>query len=108
MHRKFIALIVATAIAITGVSVSQARAADARDILGGLAAIALIGAGVHYYNKEKDKARVSRTQPPVYHANPSKPHYPVRPLPRRVANLQHRVRNARLAHFPEHRSHVVT
>ena len=85
MHRKFIALIVATAIAITGVSVSQARAADARDILGGLAAIALIGAGVHYYNKEKSQARVSRTQPPVYHANPSKPQYPVRPLPRRVA-----------------------
>ena len=58
MHRKFIALIVATAIAITGVSASQARAADTKDILGGLAAIAIIGAAVHHYNKDKDKDRV--------------------------------------------------
>ncbi|WP_171124498.1 MULTISPECIES: hypothetical protein [unclassified Ruegeria] len=85
MHRKFITLIVATAIAITGVSVSQARAADARDILGGLAAIALIGAGVHYYNKEKDKERASRNRAPVYKAKPDPSYYPVRPLPGRVA-----------------------
>jgi len=85
MHRKFIALIVATAITITGVSVSQARAADAKDILGGLAAIAIIGAGVHYYNKEKDKQRASRNRTPVYRPAPVEPHYPVRPLPRHVA-----------------------
>ncbi|MEX0337941.1 MAG: hypothetical protein AB3N11_02765 [Arenibacterium sp.] len=85
MHRKFIALIVATAITITGVSVSQARAADAKDILGGLAAIALIGAGVHYYNKEKDKQRASRNPTPVYRPEPVQPHYPVRPLPQHVA-----------------------
>ncbi|CUH50434.1 MULTISPECIES: hypothetical protein [Ruegeria] len=85
MHRKFIAFIVATAITITGVSASQARAADAKDILGGLAAIAIIGAGVHYYNKEKRKDRTTRHQtytPQPYVAQPS---YPVRPLPQHVA-----------------------
>ena len=54
MHKKFIALIVATAVTITGVSASKARLlTDAMDILGGLAAIAIIGAGVHYYNQGK-------------------------------------------------------
>ncbi|NVO57656.1 hypothetical protein HW561_17810 [Rhodobacteraceae bacterium B1Z28] len=84
MHRKFIALIVATAITITGVSASQARAADAKDVLGGLAAIAIIGAGVHYYNKEKRKNRVTRAPAPVYTA-PTVDQYPVRPLPQHVA-----------------------
>ncbi|NOE28042.1 hypothetical protein [Ruegeria sp. HKCCD6157] len=82
MHRKFIAFIVATAVAITGVSATQARAADAKDILGGLAAIALIGAGVHYYNKEKKKDRATRQQ--TYTPAPYTPQ-PVRPLPPRVA-----------------------
>jgi hypothetical protein len=85
MHRKFIALIVATAITITGVSVSQARAADAKDILGGLAAIAIIGAGVHYYNKEKDKDRNRRHRSHVQTPKPVHPHHPVRPLPHHVA-----------------------
>ncbi|WP_420585937.1 hypothetical protein [Ruegeria sp.] len=85
MHRKFIALIVATAIAVTGVSASQARAADAKDILGGLAAIAIIGAGVHYYNKEKDKQRVHRQRTQVHRPKPVQPYYPVRPLPHHVA-----------------------
>ncbi len=90
MHRKFIALIVATAVAITGISASQARAADARDILGGLAAIAIIGAAVNHYQNEKreeEKARrhkhkqkQKRKQP----ARKAKKHH-VRPLPDRVA-----------------------
>ena len=69
MHKKFIALIVVTAVALTGVSASQARAADAKDILGGLAAIAIIGAGVHYYNKEKKKDRraAQATRPKPLH-----------------------------------------
>ncbi|WP_170791267.1 hypothetical protein [Ruegeria lacuscaerulensis] len=79
MHRKFIALIIATAVAVTGVSASQARAADAKDILGGLAAIAIIGAGVHYYNKEKDKKRARRHQTHI------QPHHPVRPRPHHLA-----------------------
>lgn len=85
MHRKFIALVVATAITITGVSVSQARAADAKDILGGLAAIAIIGAGVHYYNKEQRKQRASRQQTYTQQPYVAQPSYPVRPLPRNVA-----------------------
>ncbi|MEM1006103.1 MAG: hypothetical protein AAF496_02155 [Pseudomonadota bacterium] len=86
MHRKFIALIVATAITITGVSVSQARAADTGDILGGLAAIAIIGAAVNHYNKEKRKDReaAARQNTPVYTA-PQINRHKVKPLPRRVA-----------------------
>ncbi|MEM6659357.1 MAG: hypothetical protein AAF625_14820 [Pseudomonadota bacterium] len=93
MHRKFIALIVATAITITGVSVSQARAADTGDILGGLAAIAIIGAAVNHYNKEKRKDReaAARQNTPVYTA-PQINRHKVKPLPRRVAryDLQQR------------------
>jgi len=83
MHRKFIALVVASAIAITGISVSKARAADAHDILGGLAAIAIIGAAVNHYNKEKHRDRVARQYNPVHPA--PKPRHDVRPLPPRVA-----------------------
>ncbi len=83
MHRKFIALIVATAVAITGLSASQARAADAHDILGGLAAIAIIGAAVNHYNKEKRRERVTKQ---YTHVQPAPgPRHPVRPLPPRVA-----------------------
>ncbi|WP_170341268.1 hypothetical protein [Ruegeria arenilitoris] len=84
MHRKFIALVVATAIAITGVSASQAKAADAHDILGGLAAIAIIGAAVNHYNKEKRKERVTRQNNYVHQPQNVRPDH-IRPLPRRVA-----------------------
>ncbi|WP_170372960.1 hypothetical protein [Ruegeria arenilitoris] len=84
MHRKFIALVVATAVAITGVSASQAKAADAHDILGGLAAIAIIGAAVNHYNKEKRKERVTRQNNYVYKPQNVRPDH-IRPLPRRVA-----------------------
>ncbi|TMV04910.1 hypothetical protein FGK63_17680 [Ruegeria sediminis] len=99
MHRKFIALIVSTAIIFTGFSASRARAADAKDILGGLAAIALIGAAVHQYKKNQDRERdnyVARRDDhrPHHHAHQPhhkqhykrhhKPHH-VRPLPDRVA-----------------------
>ncbi|WP_170582511.1 hypothetical protein [Ruegeria arenilitoris] len=84
MHRKFIALVVATAVAITGVSASQAKAADAHDILGGLAAIAIIGAAVNHYNKEKRKERVTRQNNYVHQPQNVRPDH-IRPLPRRVA-----------------------
>ncbi len=86
MHKKFIALIIATAMAITGVSASKARAADTGDILGGLAAIAIIGAGVHYYNKEKrkDREKAARQYNHVQTA-PQVKHPKVKPLPRHVA-----------------------
>jgi len=109
MHRKFIALIVATAVAVTGISASQARAADTRDILGGLAAIAIVGAAIHHYSQKerKDHAqRVHRAQrhhynPPKHNHHAKKNHHRhkkhharkkhksfsshVRPLPDRVA-----------------------
>ncbi len=84
MHKKFIALIVASAIAVAGVSASQARAADAHDILGGLAAIAIIGAAVNHYHKDKNRDRVSRQQKQVY-VPPKAKHRDLRPLPRKVA-----------------------
>ncbi|WP_271949623.1 hypothetical protein [Ruegeria faecimaris] len=92
MHKKFIALIIASAVAITGVSASQARAADAEDILGGLAAIALIGAAIHHFDKQGDSKKVTRNynhvyQPPKQHIQRTPRHRPnhIRPLPERVA-----------------------
>ncbi len=86
MHRKFIALIVATAVAITGLSASQARAADTRDILGGLAALAILGAAVHHYQDEKrEEERARRQKQKKKQAKKQKHNHQVRPLPRRVA-----------------------
>ncbi|WP_052265287.1 hypothetical protein [Ruegeria sp. ANG-R] len=89
MHRKFIALIVATAVFITGLSASQARAADTRDILGGLAAIAIIGAAVNHYHQEKKRdeeaERRKRHKRAEAKAKKAKKKHKVRPLPNRVA-----------------------
>ncbi len=96
MHRKFIALIIATAVAITGLSASKTRAADTGDIIGGLAAIAIIGAAVNHYQKEKrddDRRKkkaarkhkeVSRRQIDRHYAPNAKRHH-ARRLPNRVA-----------------------
>ncbi len=92
MHKKFIALIVASAVAITGISASQARAADVEDILGGLAAIALLGVAVKHLNDENKKKTVTQNynhiykapQDHVYTKPKHRPHH-VRPLPERVA-----------------------
>ncbi len=88
MHRKFIALIVATAVAITGVSVSRAQAADAHDILGGLAAIALLGAAIKRYSRDTRNQNVSRYGDHAYIAPNVQPHRNhtdhIRPLPDRV------------------------
>ena len=77
MHRKFIAFIVATAVAITGFSAVPARAGDAEKILGGLAAIALFGAAVHHYDKRNKRERVARQN---NYYQPAAP----RPLPPRI------------------------
>lgn len=84
MHRKFIGLVVATAIAITGISASQARAADAHDILGGLAAIAIIGAAINHYNKDQRRDRVARQNYYVQKPQDVRPNH-IRPLPKRIA-----------------------
>ncbi|WP_170603192.1 hypothetical protein [Ruegeria arenilitoris] len=87
MHRKFIALIVATAVIVTGISASKARAADAKDILGGLAAIAIVGAALHHYSKQERRERkqaITRA-PRLEYNKPSRRYPSVRPLPDRVA-----------------------
>lgn len=70
MHRKFITLIVVTAIAVTGFS-APARAGnrDVANALAGLAAIAIIGAAIHK-NRDHDRRR-----DPVVSRNNNRPAY---------------------------------
>lgn len=87
MHRKFITLIVAAAIAVTGFS-TQVRAGD-KDVakaLAGLAFLAIIGAAIH--DNKKDKPVVSTRNPKPGYRHPGHPHHRVvkpRPLPPHVA-----------------------
>lgn len=81
MHRKFIALVVSTAIAVTGISASQARAADAHDILGGLAAIAILGAAIHHYDKKKDRRQQQEQHVTRNHGKPYPAPYQGKPYP---------------------------
>ncbi|ATF19881.1 hypothetical protein [Phaeobacter gallaeciensis] len=74
-HRKFITLIVAAAIAVTGFSTAPARAdEDVAKVLAGLAVLGIIGAIVKN-NRDDDRQQVTR---------PHRPHRP-KPLPPRVA-----------------------
>lgn len=59
MYRKFIATVLATAVAITGFTAAPARAdnEDLLKILGGVAAIAIIGAAI---NEARDDDKVSK------------------------------------------------
>jgi len=65
MHRKFIALILATAMAITGLSAAPARAdGDTARIFAGLALLAIIGAAIQdNANKRHNVTRQYYTQP---------------------------------------------
>ncbi|MEX0338233.1 MAG: hypothetical protein AB3N11_04250 [Arenibacterium sp.] len=77
MHRKFIALIVSSAIGVTALA-APARAADAEDIAGalfGIAALALIGKAL----SDRDKDKVVVTQPS--HPSHTKPVRPLKPRP---------------------------
>lgn len=58
-HRKFIALIVALSVAVTGFASAPARAGDqeVRDLLTGLAVLGVIGAVVAHEQKKKKKRR---------------------------------------------------
>lgn len=83
MHRKFIALIVASAVAVTALSTAPARADehDVAKILAGLAALAFIGVAIEH-NRDNDQPTASysgRTPP-----RPIRP----RPLPPQVSKYQ--------------------
>ncbi|MFD3190366.1 hypothetical protein ACFMPD_08845 [Sedimentitalea sp. HM32M-2] len=93
-HRKFIALIVGTAIAITGVTAVPARAdqADVARVLAGLAAFAILGAAIRS-SRDDNQQTVSRHPPYDYEnqdyqnqdyqaRNPQ--HRRARPLPQSV------------------------
>ena len=77
MHRKFIALILATAIAVTGLSAVPARAdPDTTRLLAGLAVLAIVAAAIQ---RDRKKNVVSR--------NPTDPIYPARPTPPRITRF---------------------
>jgi hypothetical protein len=80
MHRKFIAFIIATAIAITTLSAAPARAgqSDAAKFFAGLAAIAIIGAAIESSKRNNQATIVSRRAP--VHRDHIRPD-PVRPFP---------------------------
>lgn len=82
MHRKFIALIVSTAICITSLSAIPARASEdgtARAIAG-FAALAILGLAIHNARDKNDAPTVSRAAPP-----PINHSVRPRPLPQRTA-----------------------
>lgn len=69
MHRKFITLIVASAMAVTGLSAAPARAdaEDAAKVIAGVAALAILGAAIA--DAKDDKDRVTRNRDHLRHDN---------------------------------------
>ncbi|MDW3224002.1 MAG: hypothetical protein R8G34_14135 [Paracoccaceae bacterium] len=88
MHRKFIATIVAAALAVTTIGNAPARAND--NVLGALAAIAgiaIVGKVIHDHNKRKDQRNTVTRQtynPPVQSYNNQVYNLKPRPLPKRA------------------------
>lgn len=81
MHRKFIALILATALAVTGLSAAPARAGnDTTRVLTGLFGLALLGAAIH---NSRDRHAVTRSYSPPTYSAPPRPVAP-RPLPPQI------------------------
>lgn len=77
-HRKFIALILAVSMAITGISSAPAHAGnDVGKVVAGLAVLGILGAALHQHNT-RDRRREQVTRP--YHPQPTP-----RPLPPRVS-----------------------
>ncbi len=100
MHRKFIALVLSTALAITGLSAVPARAdGDTARLLAGIAALALIGAAI----------RNKRDRPDVSHnyIQPPRP-LPPRPLPPKVARRNLPLQCLRSHSVNGHRRNMVT
>ena len=95
MHRKFIAVVLAASVAITGFSAAPARAdEDVAKFIAGVVALGLIGAAI---NDAKDDDRKKRK---VVHPHSGYGYdVPVRPKPRAVRRYDlpgHCLRNARL------------
>lgn len=64
MHRKFIALILATGLAISGLAAAPARAdGDTARLFAGLAALALIGVAIQKQHKRRAVTRNQALQP---------------------------------------------
>lgn len=76
MARKFISLIIAASIAVTGLTAAPAQASD-RDLARALAAIAgvaIIGAAIHENKKSKRRAAQRQYYQPQYY-QPKRKHY---------------------------------
>lgn len=92
MHRKFIALIVSAAIAVTGISLvaKPARADETTRILAGIAALALIGAAIR--SSREASVQVTTTTRPTWRPPKPKvsrfvvPQYCLLPTPRYRGN----------------------
>ncbi len=86
MHRKFIALILAAALAVVGLSARPARAdsEEAARVLAGLAALAFIGAIIRDSQNDVPVASQGR---PNYPAPPRHGQPAPRPLPPKVSRL---------------------
>lgn len=102
MHRKFIAVIIASAIAVTGLSAAPARADETTRLVAGLAALAILGvAAKNHQDRKRDRERAQvtrdhRSDIPVYRDNrnhrgkpdqprgeiPLHPEWKPQPLPR--------------------------
>jgi hypothetical protein len=69
MHRKFIKLIMAASLAVTGLSAAPARAdaEDAAKVIAGVAALAILGAAIA--DAKDDKDRVTRNRGHLRHDN---------------------------------------
>ncbi|WP_264211681.1 hypothetical protein [Leisingera thetidis] len=68
-HRKFIALVVAASIAITGFAAAPARAdEDVAKILGGLALLGIIGAAIKHSRDDDRVVTRHYTPPPQSHS----------------------------------------
>ncbi len=81
MHRKFIALIISAAIAVTGISLvaKPARADETTRILAGIAALALIGAAIR--NSRESSVQVTTTATPTWQPPMPKYRHPLPPPP---------------------------
>ncbi|MBY6066184.1 hypothetical protein KUW17_05480 [Leisingera aquaemixtae] len=114
-HRRFIALIVAAAIAVTGFSAAPARAdEDFAKVLGGLALLGIIGAAIKHSRDDDDRHVSRKYTPPAHnHSHGGHKYYGsdrhdgyVRPLPPRVRRYD--LPSQCLRYFPAYsRSHAL-